>query len=108
MLLVEWLGAPALLAELRQEIRYLQSKVEELESERKSLQDSFLIKVGATPLQESEPLPPSVAIPTALESWVKQDLVAELDELAAMAERDPETYGPLLEDALTRYEPSQR
>lgn len=97
-----FLGSPALLAQLRDEVDYLRAKVSELEAERLKLQDSFLIQRGATPLNP-EPLPPPVEQKFWMDEQLKADIKDEVEELIQLVEVDPETYGPLLEDARIRY-----
>ena len=101
--LVSWLGAPALLAEKDQEIAYLKERIKELEAERLALQDRFLERVGARPLHE-EPLPPAAQQAIPFEDWVKRDKLAEIEELRALAADDPETYLPLLQEAVESFE----
>lgn len=38
-----------------------------------------------------------------MDTWLKKDILAEVAELEEMAQSDPETFGPLLEDALVKY-----
>lgn len=100
--LVEWLGAPALIPELRSRIAYLEAKVQELERERGKLQDSVLLKHGVTPLDPPE-LPPPTQQVVPFDDWLKKDIEAELRELEILAQEDPDTYRPLLEEAILRY-----
>lgn len=103
--LFSYLGSPALVAQLRQEIAYLHSTICDLESERKELLDRLLEKRGVRPVQEQPPLPPPSRNEVGIDLWKKEDIERELAELEMMAQKDPEIYGPLLDEARLQYSP---
>lgn len=75
-----------------------------MEQERVKMQDSFLLRNGVQPLYP-ESLPPAEPNPssTPFEEWKKQDIKAEIEELKVYAQRDPDTFNPLIDEALIRY-----
>lgn len=102
--ILSWLAAPALLAAKDEQIEELRERIRDLEDERRKLQDSFLLKNGAYPLYP-EPLPPPTQQDSSspFDQWKRVDIERELQDLHALAESDPETYGPLFEEAAIRY-----
>lgn len=107
--ILSWLAAPALLAEKEREIARLEAQISELQEERKRLQDSFLLKNGAYPLNP-EPLQPAQQRDTssAYDVWKQADIERELVELNGLAQSDPDAFGALYEEAILRYNEEQK
>ncbi len=98
-----FLGSPALLKAQALEIDYLKERIKDLEAERLMMQDRFLEKVGVRPLKE-EPLPAAAQQAIPYEEWIKKDKLAEIEELRELAQSDPESYLPILQEAVEAFE----
>ena len=89
--------------QLRSENTFLREQLVVVEEERKKLQDSALEKAGARVLNP-EPMGESFAQPEhVFEDRIKADIQSEVAQLERLSEQDPETYTPLLQEAVLRY-----
>jgi hypothetical protein len=102
--LLEWLGAPPLIKQLREEISDYKLRIISLEEERSRLLDGFLIREGVRPIKEEERTQVlDNTPPSPFKEWEKNDVRQELEELRRMADVDPTNWLPIYEDAMTTY-----
>lgn len=101
--LVEWVGAPGLLAQVRRENEDLRARCARAEGRMQELEDRLLEKNNVRPFREPEALPAPVRQPMPMETLLKQDILAELSELKAMADADPDSFGLMYSEALETY-----
>lgn len=100
---IEWIGAPSLLAQLRAENEDLRARCEKLENRSWELEDRVMEKQGIRSFVEPESLPAPVQTRLSIEELKRQDILRELEELRLAAEADPDTFAPMLQEALVTY-----
>lgn len=99
----EYLGSPAVIAELRDQNSQLKLQLATMEERLKKFEDVALQARGNLPIWQEPPVMEPRENPLPYEQWVAEDRAREIRDLELAAQVDPETYLPLLADARRQY-----